>query len=61
VTAWASADPLGADEVSVVVEGVEPTAPATVGKAAIDEIEVMSRVTTSARMLRPRLDVGDTM
>ena len=61
MTAWARADPLGADEASVVVDEVEPAAPAEVGKAAMDEIEVMSRVTTSAALPTALFDLGDAI
>ena len=59
MTAAARAEPPGAEEETVVVDGVGPAAPAEVVKAAREPTEPMSRVTARAALPTARLDLGD--
>jgi hypothetical protein len=61
VTAAAREEPEGAEEETVVVDAVEPAAPAGVTTAASEPTEPMSRIAARAALPPARFDLGDAI
>jgi hypothetical protein len=61
VTGAARAEPDGAEEETVVVDAVGPTAPAGVATAASAPIEPISRIVARAALPPVRFDLGDAI